>query len=38
MCQFQAMRLFAFYAFLRVDEITSTNGLGPQALKMRQVV
>lgn len=37
-CQFQAMCLIAFYAFLRVGEMTSTTGLGPQPLQIHQIV
>lgn len=37
-CQFQAMCSIAFYAFLRVDEMTSTNRHGPQPLQIHQVV
>lgn len=37
-CQFQAMCSIAFYAFLRVGEMTSTNRHGPQPLQLHQVV
>ena len=37
-CQFQAMCSLAFYAFLRVGEMTSTTGHGPQPLQLHQVV
>lgn len=37
-CQFQAMCSMAFYAFLRVGEMTSTKRHGPQPLQIHQVV
>ena len=37
-CQFQAMCSIAFYAFLRVGEMTSTNRHGPRPLQIHQVV
>ena len=37
-CQFQAMCSIAFYAFLRVGEMTSTTRQGPQPLQIHQVV
>ena len=37
-CQFQAMCSIAFYAFLRVGEMTSTNRQGPRPLQIHQVV
>jgi len=35
-CQFQAMCSIAFYAFLRVCEMTSTKRHGPQPLQIHQ--
>jgi len=37
-CQFQAMCSIAFYAFLRVGEMTSTNRQGTEPLQIHQVV
>ena len=37
-CQFQAMCSIAFYAFLRVGEMTYTNRHGPRPLQIHQVV
>ena len=37
-CQFQAMCSVAFYAFLRVGEMTSTNRQGTKPLQIHQVV
>ena len=37
-CQFQAMCSIAFFAFLRVGEMTSTKRHGPQPLQIHQVV
>ena len=37
-CQFQAMCSIAFYAFLRVGEMTSTNRPGTKPLQIHQVV
>ena len=37
-CQFQAMCTIAFYAFLRVSEMTSTTRHGPPLLQIHQIV